>query len=132
MRKSNLLLGTCLLALCFCLPSCSKDEDDVKEKGLVGSWKGYFIDDQAILTFNSDGSVEIEWDWDIDDYEEYSICKYSVDGSTLRIEFQNDETYGNDYTVGTYSISGSTLNYSYTYYESDGESEKLNNSFTKL
>ena len=98
--------------------ACSDDDDDDEtDNELIGTWK-YTVtsdddDDQetGYFTFKSNGSLT----WD-DGEEVSSNCYYTLNGTTLKMVFNDD-----DYTLGTIVIDGTSAVYTYSWYDVDGE-----------
>lgn len=126
-----ILLPVVCLMIALNFVSCDKDDDKGVAEGsneLVGKWAGYFDGDDAMLNFQSNGKVEITFDYTQGGYP--FTTTYSVNGQYLRIENLDDE-----YTLGTFSISDKVLTYTYRFYDyEDNEPTSQTNTdrFTKL
>lgn len=118
-----LALAFSVIVLSMSLSACSDDDDNPGIGSLNGtSWEiisniddsnGDVYDAGDVITFEEDGTVTIPKGTD------YECAKWSLKGSTLRLEIE--EYYYDDYyyTEGKFTVKGETAVYKYSLYESD-------------
>ncbi|MCD8266166.1 MAG: hypothetical protein LUC33_03320 [Prevotellaceae bacterium] len=133
--KALRLLGIALAATALCagFTACSDDDDDNGGSNSLNgtTWKlvsareydygeDEWDDDDAEgglgcwLTFNSNGTVTSNW-YDDDDDDDCFI-KYTFDGTTLTLNFSDD-----DCTIGSFVVDGNTATYTCYWYDYDKE-----------
>ena len=120
MKKTKLsLLLALMLAPTVMTTSCSKDDDPGND--LIGKWKGVFEYENTIFQFNADGTLFRSFEDDRNGWEYQDNNEYTVNGSSLRIDFNIENNVVDDYTIGTYTINDNTLTYVYTWHDGQGK-----------
>ncbi len=115
-----LTMSLAVAALCLGYTSCGDDDDDDNGSNGSNSLKGttWVVDTSSersfrglYFTFNSNGKVTSDWCDEEDDF-----ITYKYDGTTLTLNFNND-----DCITGTFVINGNSATYTYYWYDYDGE-----------
>ena len=116
----NFGMALLTIMLCVNLVACSDDDDDNKTPATPPtlantSWKIMTSDEAgiqgSIFTFNEDQTVTVK-------PSSWSKVTYSLNGSTLKIVFNDD-----DYIEGPVSVNGNKATYAYKWYDMGGSLE---------
>lgn len=123
MNKLLKLLLALPLVLLFCTLTACSDDDDNDNKDinsgneLIGEWVD--ADTYGTWEFKSNGQLIITEVYGGQIYTT-SNNKYSVNGSTLRIDWDIEDGKAESYSKGEYRIEGNTLTFNYTWHDNTG------------
>ncbi len=106
-----------LLLMPFVMGSCSKDEPEGGDNGIIGKWTGKVIDGddegEWTITFKKDGTFVWKDSWKDEDGEEtdfwFGTYTYDSEGEILKLTTQGDDYNGDwdkeDYETEYYECS---------------------------
>lgn len=116
----KLLLALPLVLLCCTITACGDDDDNNKDidsgNELIGKWVDATYD---TWEFKSNGQLIITEVYSGQIYTT-SNNKYSVNGSTLRIDWNIEDGKAEAYSEGEYFIKGNGLTFFYTWHDNTG------------
>jgi len=113
MERDKTILGMLLLLMAILFTSCSKDEIEINQKELLGTWiavdksdtleftsendflksNGYMVSDHYDYALLED-SIEIGYRGKMDILIYPTMHKYSIENGNLTIDFSNKQCYG--------------------------------------